>query len=143
MKKIILILVLIIGLSCNADGENETTNSNLIEKWNWVSTDGGIANNIHTTPVSTGKAVQLNLMKNYKYTITQNGNEVESGIYELVLEKSIYSGEMEKYIRCTPTENTPHESVVINGIIKIYETNEMTISDNYYDGIGSKFIKVE
>lgn len=144
MKKIILFLVLTIGsVSCNADGESEITNSTLVGKWNWVSTDGGIANNIHATPASTGNAVQLNLMKNYKYTLTQNGNEVESSTYELVPEKSIYSGEMEKYIRCTPTENKSHQSVVINGIIKVHETNKMTISDNNYDGIESQFERVE
>ncbi|MDR7209408.1 hypothetical protein [Flavobacterium piscis] len=144
MKKIVIIFILAIGfISCSADGQNEITNSDLTGKWNWVSTDGGIAANIHKTPASTGNTLQLSLMKNYTYSITQNGNEVTTGKYELVFKKSIYSGEMERFIQCTETENVQSKSIVINGIIKVYETNNMSISDNNPDGIGSKFVKDE
>lgn len=144
MKKIVIIFILAIGfISCTADGQTEITNSDLTGKWNWVSTDGGIAANIHKTPASTGNTLQLSLMKNYAYTITPNGNAVESGKYELVLKKSIYSGKMERFIQCTDTEGEQSQSIVTTGIIKIYETNHMSISDNNYDGIGSKFVKAE
>jgi len=144
MKKIVIIFILAIGfISCTADGQTEITNSDLIGKWNWVSTDGGIAANIHKTPASTGNTLQLNLMKSFTYSITQNGNVVENGKYELVLKKSIYSGEMEKFIQCTKTEGEQSQSIVTTGIIKVYETNHMSISDNNPDGIGSKFVKAE
>ena len=144
MKKIVIIFILTIGfISCTADGQTETTNSDLTGKWNWVSTDGGIAANIHKTPASTGNTLQLSLMKNYTYTITQNGAVVTSGKYELVSKKSIYSGEMERFIQFTETEGEQSQNIVINGIIKIYETNHMSISDNNPDGVGSKFVKAE
>lgn len=144
MKKIVIIFILAIGfISCTADGQTEITNSDLTGKWNWVSTDGGIAANIHKTPASTGNTLQLSLMKNYTYTVTQNGNVVENGKYELVLKKSIYSGEMERFIQCTDTDGEQSPSILTNGIIKIYETNHMSISDNNPDGVGSKFVKAE
>jgi hypothetical protein len=144
MKKIVLLFILAIGfISCTADGQTDITNSDLTGKWNWVSTDGGIAANIHRTPASTGNTLQLSLMKNYTYTIIQNGNVVENGKYDLVLKKSIYSGEMEKFIQCTKTEGESSQNIVTTGIIKVYETNHMSISDNNYDGIESKFVKAE
>lgn len=144
MKKIVIIFILAIGfISCTADGQTEITNSDLTGKWNWVSTDGGIAANIHKAPASTGNTLQLSLMKNYTYSITQNGTVVENGKYELVLKKSIYSGEMERFIQSTKTEGEQSQSIVTTGIIKIYETNHMSISDNNYDGIESKFVKAE
>jgi hypothetical protein len=142
MKKFILIFIFAIGfISCSSNDETKIENSDIIGKWNWISTDGGFAFNIHEKP-TTGNTFQLSLMKNYVYSIAQNGNEVESGTYELVMKRSIYSGEMERFIICY-AKNQQLQSVVINGIIKVYETNKLDISDNNYDGIGSGFIKTE
>lgn len=144
MKKIIIIFISAIGfISCSSDDNTKIDNSDLIGKWNWISTDGGIAFNIHETPTSTGNTFQLSLMKNYLYSIAKNGNEVSSGNYELVMKKSIYSGEMERFITYSETENQELKNVAISGIIKVYEINKLHISDNNYDGIGSGFVKTE
>lgn len=144
MKKITIIFIFAIGfISCSSNDQTTIDNSDLIGKWNWISTDGGIAFNIHETPTSTGNTFQLSLMKNYLYSIAKNGNEISSGKYELVLKKSIYSGEMERFIIYSETENQQLQNVTISGIIKVYETNKLDISDNNYDGIGSGFVKTE
>jgi hypothetical protein len=144
MKKIIIIFIFAIGcISCSSNDETKIDNSDLIGKWNWMGTDGGFDFNIHETPTSTKNTFQLSLMKNYLYTISKNGNEVSSGKYELVMKKSIYSGEMERFIICSETENQELKNVVISGIIEVHETNKLGISDNNYDGIESGFVKIE
>lgn len=148
MKKIIIIFIFSIGfISCSSNDETKIENSDIIGKWNWISTDGGFAFHIHEKP-TTGNTFQLSLMKNYVYSIARNGNEVENGTYELVMKKSIYSGEMERFIICYAKNQQLQnieivQNVVINGIIKVYETNKLDISDNNYDGIGSGFVKTE
>jgi hypothetical protein len=140
MNRYILAFLLVIAISsCNSDDELKINNSDLVGTWNWTSTDGGLANHIHATPASTGKTIQLYLMKNYKFSITENGNEVTKGTYELTIKKSIYSGEMARFIQYSEIKNS--QNTIINGIITIYGTNNLSISDNNYDGIGSEFEK--
>ncbi|WP_299163184.1 hypothetical protein [uncultured Tenacibaculum sp.] len=142
MKNLIYLFILTLGIiSCSSDNETEINNTDLVGEWNWISTDGGIAAQIHETPETTGKTIRLNLMGNYEYSVTENGTEISSGIYELNMKKSIYSGEMERFIQFP--ENQQYVGIVINGIIKIYENNKFDISDNNYDGIGSGFEKIE
>lgn len=142
MKNIIYLFILTLGIiSCSSDNETEINNSDLVGEWNWTNTDGGIAAHIHETPETTGKIIRLNLMGNYEYSVTENGTEISSGIYELTMKKSIYSGEMERFIQFP--ENQQYIGIVTRGIIKTYENNKLDISDNNYDGIGSGFEKIE
>jgi hypothetical protein len=142
MKNIIYLFILTLGIiSCSSDNETEINNSDLVGEWNWTNTDGGIAAHIHETPETTGKIIRLNLMGNYEYSVTENGTEISSGIYELNMKKSIYSGEMERFIQFP--ENQQYIGIVTRGIIKTYENNKLDISDNNYDGIGSGFEKIE
>ena len=142
MKNLIYLFILTFGIiSCSSDNETEINNSDLVGEWNWTNTDGGIAAHIHETPETTGKIIRLNLMGNYQYSVTENGTEISSGIYELNMKKSIYSGEMERFIKFP--ENQQYIGIVTRGIIKTYENNKLDISDNNYDGIGSGFEKIE
>ena len=142
MKNIIYLFILTLGfISCSSDNETEINNSDLVGEWNWTNTDGGIAAHIHETPETTGKIIHLNLMRNYEYSVTENGTEISSGIYELNMKKSIYSGEMERFIQFP--ENQQYIGIVTRGIISTYENNKLDISDNNYDGIGSGFEKIE
>lgn len=149
MKKIIILFIFAIGfISCSSNDDTKIDNSDLIGKWNWTSTDGGFAFNIHETPTSTGNTYQLSFSKNYLYSLAQNGNEFSSGKYELVMKQSIYSGKMERYIICTETQkqklpNQQLPNIITSGIIDVYTTNKLDISDNNYDGIGSGFVKTE
>lgn len=141
MKKLICLFVLTLGIvSCSSDDETEIRNSDLIGIWNWTGTSGGLIY-FEETPETTGKTIHLTLMDNYNFSITENGNEISSGTYELTLKKSIYSGEIERFIQFS--ENQQYAGIVMRGIIKTYETNKLDISDNNYDGIGSGFIKIE
>jgi hypothetical protein len=141
VKKIYIFILTLGIISCSSDDEIGIDNSDLIGNWNWTNTDGGIGFYIHETPESTGKIIHLNLNGNYEYSVTENGIEISSGVYELIMKKSIYSGEMERFIQFP--ENQQYLGIVTQGIIKTYETNKLDISDNNHDGIGSGFIKVE
>jgi len=138
---VFFMLILFTIFSCSSDEITEIDNSDLIGNWNWTNTDGGIGFNIHETPETIGKTIHLNLSKNYTFSITENYTEISSGTYELIMKKSIYSGELERFIQFT--ENYQYTGIVMQGIIKIDESNKLDISDNNYDGIGSRFVRIK
>ncbi len=142
MKKIIFILTLTFGiLACSSDDIINIDNSDLIGVWNWTNTDGGFGYHIHETPTSTGKQIVLNIKGNSIYVITENGNEVSNGTYEISLRESIYSGEMKRFI--TFSTEYQNQNIVLAGLIRILENNKLTIADNNVDGVESKYEKSE
>ena len=142
MKKLIYIFVLTLGIiSCSSDNESQISNSDLVGEWNWIGTSGGLIY-FEETPETTGKEIHLTLTDNYHFSITENGNEISNGTYELTLKNSIYSGEMERFIKLL-TIDQQYVGFVKNGIINVNEKERLEISDNNYDGIGSGFIKIK
>jgi len=140
MKKLIYLIILSLGIiSCKPSEEKEIDNSSFIGKWNWTNTDGGINDNIHKTPNTTGKVVSLILSENNTYSIIENGNEISNGTYEVIMKKSIYSGEMEPFITYSNQYN--NQNVVISGIIKVLDYNKLSIADNNVDGLESKYVR--
>lgn len=142
-KYITLLLVAINLISCSADEDDKAINSEFVGKWNWTGTHGGLNFHIHATPESEGTILQLNLMQNFTFSILKDGKEVGTGKYELTLTKSIYTGEMEKYIICDLSTIQQGEYFVTQGIITIDQKNKLSIDDNNYDGVGSGFERIE
>jgi hypothetical protein len=141
MKKLIYLFVLTLAIiSCSSDDETQISNSDLIGVWNWTRTSGGLIY-FEETPETTGKTIHLTLMENYSFSIMENGNEISDGTYVLTVKKSIYSGEIERFIQFS--ENEQYTGIVSRGIINTYETNNLDISDNNYDGIESGFVKIK
>ncbi len=142
MKKLIYLFVLTLGMiSCSSDDETQMSNTDLVGKWNWTGTSGGLIY-FEETPETTGKVVHLTLTDNYNFSITNNGNEISNGTYELTLKKAIYSGEIERCIKLL-TINQRYVGFVKNGIVNVRQNVILEISDNNYDGIRSGFIKIE
>jgi len=140
MNKIIYIFILTLGvISCSSDDETRIDNSDLIGNWNWTNTDGGIGFHIHETPNSTGKIVELNIKDNNHYVIKENGNEVSNGTYEVIMKESIYSVEMERFI--VYSAEYQNQNTIMSGIIRVLENNNLSIADNYVDGVESKYVK--
>ncbi len=142
MKNLLLAISILCMLTgCKSTEDILLEDNMLMGNWSWKSTDGGFGFHIHQTPQSTGKSIQLILMKGNKYTIVENDSEVSSGFYLISTRKSIYTGEPGQYITIlNPKENLP---VVLEGILAIDEASNLAISDNHYDGLGSQFEKVE
>ena len=144
MKKLIYLFILTLGLiSCSSDDETKIDNSDIIGKWNWTNTDGGIGNHIHETPTSTNKTIILILEKDYTYSIIKNGIEISTGTYELSMKESIYSQDLEKFISYSDEEIEHLPSVLGGRIIRVYETNKLDVSNNFEDGVGSGYEKIE
>ena len=142
MKRKYLLLILILPLvACSTSGTIDINNSDLVGAWNWTNTDGGIDFQIHETPESTGRTIQLVLNKNYTFSVIENGKEISTGTYQLIQKKSIYSGELERFIQFPISQH--YSGIVTTGIIKITEMDTLEISDNNYDGISSAFDKID
>jgi len=142
MKKLIYLFVLTLGMiSCSSNDETQISNSDLVGKWNWTETSGGLIY-FEETPETTGKVIHMTLTDNYNFSVTENGNEISNGTYELTLKKSIYSGEMERFIKLL-TIDQQYVGFVKNGIVKTHQKERLEISDNNYDGIGSGFDKIK
>jgi hypothetical protein len=142
MKKLICLFILILGIiSCSSDDEMEISNSDLVGIWNWTGTSGGLIY-FEETPETEGKVIHLTLTDNYNFSITENENEISKGIYELTLKKSIYSGELERFIKLL-TIDQQYVGFVKNGVVNIHQNGKLNISDNNADGIGSEFVRIE
>lgn len=143
MKKLIYLSLVIIGIiSCSAEKTNKVANADLTGTWTWTQTSGGIAGHINETPETTGKNIELTLNPDYTYSLSENGKKISSGSYSLVMKESIYSAEEERFISFNNDFEHP-DAVVISGIIRVTDANTLSISDNNYDGIGSRFERKE
>lgn len=140
MKRLMVVLIFsTVITSCNSDDNLNLKNKDLVGEWAWKSTDGGIAFHIHENPTTTGKNIQLYLTSDNKYAIIENNAEVSKGSYYVSMKKSIYSGELSRFI--TISGNYKNQNLVLEGIITVDEIN-LHIDDNNFDGIGSSFEKV-
>ena len=137
MRKILFSLFIIVGL-LNCEKESQISKG-LIGTWEWISTDGGLFP-IRESPSTTGNTFLLKFVDDKKIVIYGNDIEFFSGNYTIEKENSIYSGELEDYIRIDGDCQIHY--LVINGIIKIGD-NFLTISDNCYDGFGSSYKRID
>lgn len=137
VKILILSIIIAIAVSCVEDDSYVLEDSGLVGEWSWVSTDGGIGANIHHTPESIGKEITLILNIDYSYEVYEDDTLVSEGIFDLVLKSSIYSEELTVFIQLT--DNYIHQNIVIGGAIINLDSDLLNISDNFADGVGSGF----
>jgi hypothetical protein len=126
-----LLFLITIITSCSDQNTNTGVEKNLIGTWSWVSSSGGIAGTTNS-PASTGKNIDLKFTSDNKYFYYTNGVISSQGTYKLSTEKSIVDG-------------TNKSSIVFSAdgervIDKIDNTN-LYLSDNYYDGFSSSYIR--
>jgi len=141
MRKIIIFVLIVTGLiSCEKDNDSLEHNSGLTGTWEWFRTDGGYAFHIHESPSTTGNTYLLKFTADSMIIIYENDINIFTGNYTIGKEKSIYSGEMEDYMFIT--ENYNIHSIVISGIVEV-DNDTLNIDDNCYDGIGSRYSRIE
>ncbi|WP_205410281.1 hypothetical protein [Aquimarina longa] len=127
-------------VSCTKE-DSLPSNSDILGKWNWTSTKGGVGNNIDKTPTSTEKTVVLILNKNNTYSILENSSEISNGAYEVKTKKSIHKKDMERFILYS--KNVQVSNVIVSGVLKVQSSNSLKILDNNADGLHSDFKKAE
>lgn len=128
-----ILSLLIIIAACSKENNNNTEPS-LTGNWKWVRTDGGIANNIHETPASTGKNIELRFTNDNKYLIYINGTLASQGTYTLETQNCIHDHSDKKVINFS----SPSEADMM--LEKIDNTG-LELSDNAYDGTGSVYTR--
>ena len=94
--------------------------------WNWQKTDGGIGYNIHDTPASTGKTIQLVLSDN-SYSFYTNGVLTSGGTYSINDRTCIHDGATKRMIDYSSDADT---DLMVESIVD----NVITLSDENYDG---------
>jgi hypothetical protein len=85
--------------SCNKSVVKLAVDEKLLGSWEWIRTDGGIANNVHETPASTGKEKTLVLNANNTYVITVNGAIFSQGSFTVISKQCIHDGTNKAYIQ--------------------------------------------
>jgi len=128
----VLLAIIIAGGSLGCDKQNAllAASENLSGKWNWESTDGGIAYNIHNTPASTGNTRQLEFKAENTYTFYLNGAVESKGTYQITREKSIADGTDKNVINFSADRKL---------MILSLTSNSLLVTDNNFDGTTSLY----
>ena len=147
IKVITCTLLVTLFLACDSRDVPAVPDTGIVGAWRWTGTYGGLTGQLAVTPETTGTEVLLELGDDARYTVISNGVERQAGTYALTFEESIYDGAEARYITFSP-RGSDEVSIsrsgvyaLFDGIIRVNENNELSISDNHYDGVGSIFVR--
>ena len=129
MKNIIFTFILIALMGCSNSDESELK-SQLIGKWKWVESSGGIDGRTET-PASTGNAVTLEFTSTTMKTFV-NGNLESEVNYEIQSGSSIKTTEKTDLI---VYENGTIHSFLIEG-------NSLVLFEECYDCFQHNYLKM-
>jgi hypothetical protein len=129
MKKILFLILISFLISCERNSENSTS-ENLIAKWNWIKSSGGIDGKVET-PSSTGKNIVLEFSQN-KVKVFENGILKSEKNYNIQTKTSIMGGQKQMLIY-DPYQ--PDQSFLI-------ENNKLFLSDECNDCYQSEYVKL-
>lgn len=132
-------MALVIIAACtkytDVPSKNEaTSDTTLVGNWQWVRTDGGIANNIHDTPAATGKQMELQLSGDGVYAVFTNGTMTSQGTYNLEKRTCIHDRTNKTYIVFSADPGLMVE--------EINKTN-LLLSDEYEDGVDRLYKRLQ
>ena len=111
-------------------GNNQTGDTTLAGTWRWVRTDGGIGDNIHETPLSTGNQLALTLTAGGTYLIFTNGFKTSEGIYTLQTKTCIHDRTDKTFINFSADQDLMVEKI---------DSKNLWLSDEFYDGVGTMY----
>lgn len=136
MKKLsfLLVFAVLFTFSCTKEEVVATeASSSLAGEWRWVSSTGGIAGKTYT-PTSEGYERKLVLTSDFKFSRYKDAVLEKSGTYEITQAKSIYKTELVDFIKFSDGTSL----VIMN-----QSANELSLSDNFYDGFGEVYQRIK
>jgi hypothetical protein len=116
--------------SCDKSVAKEPVDEHLTGSWVWIRTDGGIANNIHETPASTGKQKTLILNGNYTYKIVINNVTASEGNFTIESKQCMHDGQSKPYIQFKNAEAL---------MVERADSTVLILSDEAADGVNSEY----
>lgn len=131
MKKIFLLLVLVLTISCERQDENSAKEL-LMGNWEWISSTGGIDGRTET-PTSTGKSIKLIITKD-SVKLIENGNLIYKNSYIFTRAISII-------------DHKEREMIIYKSGIKtgynLQNSNNLLLTDECYDCFASSYKRVD
>lgn len=109
---------------------NASENKGLVDSWEWVRTDGGLAYHIHDTPLSTGKHIVLKMAGDSTYSIYTNNELTLQGTYTLETRTCIHDHTQKSFILFSSGQGM---------MIEKLERESLQLSDESHDGLGSQY----
>jgi len=128
MKNVLLtFLIITIFSSCEID---EVGVSALKGKWQWESTEGGMAAHIYDTPASTGKKIELEIKKDKEFVESTNEKVTSTGTYNFKKEKCIHDHSEKSVLVLSTGKELMIESL---------DAEYLVLSDENYDGLTYRY----
>lgn len=133
-------LAVLICFGCSAPSEKdrstfkndiEKLQSEIIGKWQWVETTGGLAGK-KLNPSTEGYTKEIHFYKNKTYEIYKNNILEEKGSYKIINKKAI-TGRTEYIIQY---------SKGLDDIVRITD-DRMNLAENVYDGFSESYCKIK
>ena len=133
-KNLSIALLGILVLSCSKYASDIPGKQSIAGNWRWTKTDGGIANNIHDTPASTGNSIYLQFTGDNQYFFYTNGALASKGTYTIEIRNCIHDNTAKKLIHFSSPEDR-------DLMIEKLDNFTLELSDEAYDGITSTYAK--
>ena len=124
---LVFIIVLATLFSCTKQAEVQPA---YIGTWNWIRTEGGVAAQVHDTPASSGRAMELQLLSNGTYVYKTNGEITSSGTFRVEKRKCIHDHTQKDFLLFSADQGMMIESLA---------GSQLKLSDEAYDGLWSLY----
>ncbi len=105
----------------------------LIGKWNWINSSGGIAGAIYT-PENTGDTIVLEFTRDSVYKLFRNDSLVTNCEFSIVKAESIYNHEITDMIDCDG---------YMRRSFSFTASGDLILADEFYDGFTSEYERME
>jgi hypothetical protein len=122
--------ILLVFASCTDDipAPNE-----LIGKWNWVSSTGGIAGSTYT-PETTGETIILEFTTDSVYKQFRNDSLIVDCKFSIIQSESIYDHEITDMIECDG---------YLRRSFSFTTSGDLILADEAYDGFTSQYERID
>lgn len=131
MKRLLVLIFIICQFYACTDDTPKA--SELIGKWNWISSSGGIAGSTYT-PEITGETIILEFNSNSDYKMFRNDSLIIDCQFSIIKAESIYNHEITDMIECN---GYLRRSFLFNA------EGDLILADEAYDGFTSQYERIE